>query len=214
MHDIEPTTTEPTPTSAIDLAAARARIASAKAEIAAAELTIATAELAEAEKKHEDLATECVEAQERFDVINKRCEDQHHVFLQALTKRNGAKVHLDTEQRNKPEARWDGGGYRPRELADWRARIEECATEVKATETAHTAAAAELQRLQGERRMAANALQDLTWKVGAERTSLDSLRRKVAAMQPRDIQPPQAWQTAEPVDSAITVLSSNGLIRN
>jgi chromosome segregation ATPase len=205
-------TTETTPTtSPIDLAEARAKIAAAKAEIAAAELTIATAELAAAEQAHATLSAECVEAQERFDIINKRCEDQHHVFLRVKTNRDGAKANLDTTQRNKPEAQWDSGGYRPKELRAWRSRIEELDAECKTTEATHTTAFAELSRLQGLRRQAAEALQSVSWKEGAERVALDSLKRKLSAMQPRDIQPPRPWQEAEQVDSVMVELSSGGL---
>jgi chromosome segregation ATPase len=196
----------------IDLDQARARIASAKVEIAAAELTIAAEEFRLAEKNHAELSAECETAQANFDVINKKVEAHQHLVYQSIDRKNSAASALDTEQRNPPQPDWDGGGYRPGARAEWRARIDQAVEAQKLANAAVAPVSGELTRLQADRRFASTKLADLTWKESAERTMLESLRRKVSSLQPKIIPAaPRAWEPPVEADNGIMTLSSTGL---
>jgi hypothetical protein len=213
MDDLNTTSTETTAAAGIDLTAARAKLASAKAAVQEQERAIIEAELVDAQTMHAGLAAQCETAQAKFDEINQAVERQHHVFLRALTARNGSAQKIDTEQRNPPQPDWDHGGYRPGARATWQKRISECVQEQKNADAEYARETAELSRLQSDRREAAQTLENLTWQEAPTRQRVFELQRKLTALTPKTVVNVAPWTPPESAETLVLELEADDGLR-
>ena len=169
----------------VDLEQARAEVTRAKNALAETERALAAAELAQAEQKHAPLLAQVKTAQALFDSLNTQTEAQTHVLYQAVTRRNGAAQALDTERRNPPIPRWDGGRPdRADAQGDWQSRIAECVKEQKAADAAVAPVQAELTRLQSEKRIASERLVNLSWEESYCRDTIAGWKQKLKKLVP------------------------------
>jgi hypothetical protein len=178
-------TTETTLAAPVDLEQARAEVARAKNALAETERALAAAELAQAEQKHAPLLAQVQAAQALFDSLNTQTEAQTHVLYQAVTRRNGAAQALDTERRNPPIPRWDGGRPdRADAQGDWQLRIAECVKEQKTADAAVAPVQAELTRLQGEKRIASERLAKSSWEESYCRDTIAGWKQRLKKLVP------------------------------
>ncbi|HUV69766.1 MAG TPA: hypothetical protein VMW15_08915 [Terracidiphilus sp.] len=185
MEAIQENITEPAQTAPVDLNAVRANVATLRAQIEEQERVIAAEELRQAEERHAPLLEQCRTLQERFDTLDKQVEAQTHVLYQAVTRRNGAAQALDTERRNPPIPRWDGGRPdRADAQGDWQARITKCLKEQKTADAAVAPVQAELTRLQGEKRIASERLVNLSWEESYCRDTIAGWKQKLKKLVP------------------------------
>ncbi len=196
----------------IDLGAARAKLERAKAEVAEQQRAIVAEELRLAEAEHADLLAKCESAQIDFDEWNRKVEAQKHVYYKAVDRRNGADMRTDATMRNPPQPSWDGGrAYRRGERAEWQSEVSQCVAEQKAAGENLSVESAELQRLQGERRQAGDALQAISWMESPAQVRVLELRRKLATLTPRTIAAAPAWTPPEVAENAVLELTRDGL---
>ena len=180
-------------TPVIDLEQARAKVATLRTEIKAQEIAIAEGELAQAQAAHGELYAKCVEAQAILDAKNREVEEQTRLALPASNRKAGAASQLDMHRRNTPEKMQQNFGttqrYGDKSFEVWQADLETFLQEQRQAETEHTAIFGKLMGLQGERRAAAKALEDLSWEEGRARDHVSEWRNRLAQMRPSDATP-------------------------
>jgi chromosome segregation ATPase len=177
----------------VDLTALRAEIEADKALLTDKERALAAAELAQAEATHGALYARCVEAQTTLDAKNREVEEHTRPALQASNRKAGAASQLDMHRRNTPEKMQQNYGtmqrYGDKSFEVWQADLETFLQEQRQAETEHTAIFGKLMGLQGERRAAAKALEDLSWEEGRARNHVSEWRNRLAQMRPSDATP-------------------------
>ena len=173
------------PAPVIDLEQARAKVAT---EIKAQEIAIAEGELTQAQAAHGELYAKCVEAQAILDAKNREVEEQTRLALQASNRKAGAASQLDMHRRNTPEKMQQNFGttqrYGDKSFEVWQADLETFMQEQREAESEHSKVFGNLSILQGERRAATKALEDLSWVEGRARSRVVECRQKLATMQP------------------------------
>jgi hypothetical protein len=176
------------PAPVIDLEQARAKVATLRTEIKAQEIAIAEGELTQAQAAHGELYAKCVEAQAILDAKNREVEEQTRLALQASNRKAGAASQLDMHRRNTPEKMQQNFGttqrYGDKSFELWQADLETFMQEQREAESEHSKVFGNLSILQGERRAATKALEDLSWAEGRARSRVVECRQKLATMQP------------------------------
>jgi hypothetical protein len=208
--------TETTPLSIpspVDLTEARAKLATLHADIEAQEIVIAEGELAQAETAHGELYAKCIEAQDAFDTINGEVNAQTQLAHQSSTRRAGAAQAIDMHRHNTPEKRQANFGtmqrYGDKSMEEWNTGLAGYLEEERAAGAEYSTVFAKLVSLQGERRIAAKTLEDLSWNESRSRDRVASARRKLDAMKPRP-ESPSAYQPI--LNGATLVLTSDNCV--
>ncbi|MGB9409106.1 MAG: hypothetical protein WCA89_16345 [Terracidiphilus sp.] len=172
----------------VDLIVLRTEIEADKALLTDKERALAAAELAQAEATHGELYAKCVEAQAILDAKNREVEEQTRLALQASNRKAGAASQLDMHRRNTPEKMQQNFGttqrYGDKSFKVWQADLETFMQEQREAESEHSKVFGNLSILQGERRAATKALEDLSWVEGRARSRVVECRQKLATMQP------------------------------
>jgi len=182
------TAPEPAQPAPVDVSALRAEIEADKALLTDKERALAAAELAQAEATHGALYARCVEAQTTLDAKNREVEEHTRLALQASNRKAGAASQLDMHRRNTPEKMQQNFGttqrYGDKSFEVWQADLETFMQEQREAESEHSKVFGNLSILQGERRAATKALEDLSWVEGRARSRVVECRQKLATMQP------------------------------
>ena len=197
----------------VDLTEARAKLAALHADVAAQEIVIAEGELAQAETAHGDLYAKCLTAQDALDTINGEVEAQTQLAHRSSTRRAGAAQAIDMHRHNTPEKRQQNFGtmqrYGDKSVEEWNTGLTGYLEEQRAAEAEYGTVFGKLVSLQGERRIAAKALETLSWDESRARDRVTSARRKLDAMKPRS-EAPSAYQPF--LNGATLVLTSDNCV--